>query len=122
MIVLEIVQIVVLGLVGLKVVWNLLVPYALAWQLLKSGAERSESTSVMPYVEIGLVCIAVLIAAIIPGSKWFQSAGKVAWIGFGLIAASFIHLIVIGMLAGALASALDKRRKGRKGAGEGPEV
>lgn len=114
MIALEIIQIVVLGLVGLKIAWNLLVPYALAWQLLKSGAERSESTSVMPYVEIGLMCIAVLIAAIIPGSQWFQSAGKVALIGFGLIAASWIHFFVIGMLGGALASAIDKRRERHK--------
>lgn len=115
MIVLEIIQIVILGLAGLKIVWNLLVPYALALQLLKSEAERSKSTSVMPYLEIGLVCLAVLIAAIIPGSQWFQSAGKVALIGFGLIAASFIHFIVIGMLGGALASALDKRREGSGG-------
>ena len=110
MIVLEIIQIIVLGLVGLKIVWNLLVPYALAWQLLKPGAQRSDSVSMMQYLEIGLVCIAVLVAAIIPGSQWFQSAGKVALICFGSIAASWIHFFVIGMLGGALASAIDRRR------------
>lgn len=109
--VLDIVQIFVLGLAGLKIVWNLLVPYSMVWQLLKPGAERSDSVSMMQYLEIGLVCIAVLIAAIIPGAHWFQSAGKVALIGFGVIAASWIHFFVVGMLGGALASALDKRRK-----------
>lgn len=114
MIVLDIVQIFVLGLAGLKIVWNLLVPYSMVWQLLKLGVQKSDSVSVMQYFEIGLVCIAVLIAAIIPGSQWFQSAGKVALIGFGSIAASWIHFFVIGMLGGAVASALDKHREGRK--------
>jgi hypothetical protein len=102
--------VVVLVLLGLKVVWNLGVPYLLiaaAARAEVSGA-RVGGVSLMPYAEVGLLALAVVLAWGL-GRAWPLSAGGVATYGAAAIAASYAHIFVGSAIAG-----LRRGRSGRR--------
>lgn len=110
MIVLEMLQKVVLACLALKILWNLLLPYSLFWQLVKTKEERTQAVSVMPFLELILGCVVVVLALIIPGGGWNQNAGTLLMIVSLAVVGSIIHFFIIGFIGGALASFLGKHQ------------
>ena len=64
---------VLLGLFGLKILWNLCVPYESAWKMARGGRRRSEGITLMPGVEIGLLILASGVAGLSGGRRWLES-------------------------------------------------
>lgn len=102
---------VLLSLFGLKILWNLTLPYKMAWMLLKCAGQRTSKVTFMTFVEIGLLLLAIGTAALSDGRNWFHSPRNIAVWGGAAIAISYIHLVIMGMALGWVVSILKKRRK-----------
>ncbi len=79
--------------VGLKVIWNLFLPYGMI--RLKEG----QGVSTFPLIEFIPFVIAVLIAWAAGLTGWF-SPKSISVKGFALIALSYVHFIVVLMVVG----------------------
>ena len=109
MIFLETIQKVLLTLFFLKIMWNILLPYFLVWKLIKTKEKQTDSVSVMPFLDVFLGCLTIVISLILPSFEWYQNTNILLIIVAGSIIGSIIHFIVIGFLGGALASSLENR-------------
>lgn len=102
----------VAGLCGVKVLWNLMVPYVLAVRAYRSGSLKG--ISLMPMVE--LVLLAASVGLAVPmGAAWPWSPLAILAIGGTIVLGSYIHLVIVGAGAAWLAQVL-RRRKSKKGA------
>ena len=88
-----------------------IIPYDLAWRMLKSRKQKSGGVTIMPYVEIGLLLLAIGAAALTGGEGCFHSPKNVAIFGGLAILISYVHLLVAGIAAGWIVSQLNKRKK-----------
>ena len=102
---------ILLGLFGLKILWNLTIPYDLAWRGLRSAGQKTSSITFMTFVEVCLLLLAIGAAALSDGQNWFQSPKNIAIWGGLAIVASYVHLVVVGMIAGWIVSLLKKGKK-----------
>ncbi len=101
---------ILLGLFGLKLLWNLTIPYELAWRGLRCAGQKSSGITIMPFVEIGLWMLTIGAAALSDGRNWLQSPKNVAVWGGLAIVISYVHLVIAGMIAGWIVSLLKKAR------------
>jgi hypothetical protein len=102
---------ILLEIFSLKILWNLIVPHELAWRGYKSDKNKSSGLSLMPYLEIGLLLLVVLISAIAGKSdKLFNPKGLAVW-GCVAIVVSYVHLVIAGMIVGWIVSILKHNRK-----------
>lgn len=108
--------VVVLTLYGLKIAWNLALPYILAWQTLRAEPKNAHSVSLMPDLEIGLLLLAVFLCGVGPESTRLCSPWHLAIAGSALIASSYLHLRVVGAALGWMVS---RARKSEASSEEG---
>lgn len=103
-----IVTYIIIGLLALKILWNLTVPYDLAWKAWRARGQKVGGISLMPYLEVGLLALAIGVAALSNGPGWFESPKKVAIWGGSAIVISYVHMVVVGMTAGWILTRLKK--------------
>ncbi len=100
---------ILVGLFTLKILWNLTVPYELAFRRSKMAGQKS-GVSLMPYLEIAVLLLAIATAFFSGGRGWFHSPKNIAILGGLAVVASYIHLVAAGMIVGWI---LSLRKKGR---------
>jgi hypothetical protein len=83
------------GLLCLKLLWNVVVPFELASRPVGSGV------SLMPYLEVALWFMAVAASVLASGTSWLHRPANVAVWGLVAIVGSYVALFVIGFLLGA---------------------
>ena len=93
------------ALFGLKICVNLVIPYGLAWSAWKG--RKQGGISLMPYLEIGLLLLAIIASAFSRG----QIAKNVAIWGGLAIVISYVHLLIAGMICGLIVSKMEKRKE-----------
>jgi len=98
----NVVMLVFIGLFGLKIVWNLLTPYVMTWQRASSDEVESSGISLMPAVEIILYFLILGFSFFIESETWHGDTATLAIWGMLIIVGSYIHLLLAGVLAGAL--------------------
>jgi len=98
------------GLFTLKVLWNILTPCALAWELFKRGGNKTRSMTMMPFVEIALLLMMILLSALSDGTAWFNHPTQVAVWGGVIIVGSYVLFVVLGVALGWLVAQIKKRR------------
>jgi len=96
------------GLFCMKILWNLVVPYALAVRAYKERDVPSKGVSLMPMVDVVLLAACVALA-FITRATWPWSPGGVLILGGGALIGSYLHLILVGGIAGWAAHALRRR-------------
>lgn len=86
------------GLFFLKIAWNVLIPFDLMRR--GRGAKPGErvGTSLMPYVEIGLWLVWLLLAFFSEGDGWVHSLKTAAVLGGCAILASYELMYAVGYL------------------------
>lgn len=89
---------VVAGLFFLKLAWNVLIPLDLARRARGSQSDKPAGTSLMPYVEIALWLVWLLLAFFSRGSGWLHSPKMVAILGGCAILASYLGFAIVGPL------------------------
>ena len=99
---------ILIGLLTLKILWNLTIPYDLAWRTWRARGQKVGGISLMPYLEVGLLVLAIGAAALYNGPSCFQSPKRVAIWGGSAIVASYVHMVVVGMTAGWILTRLKK--------------
>ena len=97
------------GLFGLKLLWNLVLPYSLAFEPLTEG-RGSRGTSLMPYVEAVLLLIGVALAALRGGTTVGMSVLRIGLIGMAAVVATYVHMAVAATIMGWL---VRNRSRGR---------
>ncbi len=102
--------ILLIALFSLKIFWNLLIPYLLAWRVLQSESQYTNRISMATLVEIALLLACLGVASVASGSTWFHSPKHLAVWGLIAIVISYLHLAVGGTLAGLLVSRITRRR------------
>jgi len=95
-----------------KLLWNVLTPIELAIRSL-STKTKSASTSMVTFVEVGLLLVIIALAAISSGSEWYHRPLKVAMFGSILIVLSYALLIIFGFVLGWIIFIIIKRRETR---------
>ena len=99
---------ILVGLFGLKILWNLAIPYELALRKTNKGGRKISGISIVPLVEIGLLLLAAGAAALSAKQGWLQSPKNIVIWGLLAIGASYVHLVIAGMVMGWIVS--HKRR------------
>jgi len=100
---------IIIGLFAMKILWNLIIPYDMACRKLNSKGRKIGGVSLMPYLECGLLLLAIGAAALCTGQNWFKSPINVAIMGALAIIISYVHMIFVGMVAGWI---IEKVKKG----------
>lgn len=93
---------------GLKILWNIAVPYAVAVRAFKSKPGQAKSISLMPFVEMVLLLAAVVLS-VFRSLAWPWNSLGVTLIGMGMVVASYVHMVVAGSVAGWIARWLRNR-------------
>jgi hypothetical protein len=68
--------IVVVALFCLKILWNLAVPYVLAGLPIREDTGRTQRISLMPYLELVLLVVAIIVSWTIGDSSWPWTPGE----------------------------------------------
>jgi hypothetical protein len=92
----------VLGILGLKVIWNFGVPYALMRKPLDPKTGKRGGISLALGVELFLLMLAVALAWLSKGESFTNRPVAVLGWGGGAILLSYLHFFVGGMIAGWL--------------------
>lgn len=95
----------------LKIVWNISKPLSLALELLRSGKDKTNGVTFMPFVEFWLLVIVVSISVLKPGLYWFQEPLVVAFLGGVIIIGSYLFFIIFGFSRGWLIAKLRAKSK-----------
>ena len=96
---------------GLKIAWNIFTPIALAWGAFKNRESKTGGVSLMPFVEIVLLLVLILLSALSHGSAWFHRPPQVALWGVVAIVGSYVLLVTLGFCFGWLVVQIKKRRE-----------
>jgi hypothetical protein len=105
----EILLTVLLALFVAKICWNLAIPFVLAARTLSSDSGLNRGISLMPWVEVVLLLVAVSVVALL-GPIWCLTAGRIGlWCGV-LVIASYANLFLGGAVAGWIVSRIRRRR------------
>lgn len=96
------------GMFGLKLLWNILVPYALAIRAYRARDEQTSGISLMPGIEILLWIVAVALAFAL-NRAWPWSPLGVATLGGAAMVVSHVHLVVGGGIANWAVRVLRRR-------------
>lgn len=99
-----------LGLVLLKVIWNLGLPYA----MIRARGKR-HGWSIFELVEVIPLLLAAGLACIL-AEQGILSARNILIVGFAAIGLSYAHLLLVGFVAGWIIYG----RKGSRDAGQQP--
>ena len=91
---------IVAGLFFLKLAWNVLIPIDLARRARGSQSDKPAGTSLMPYVEIALWLVWLLLAFFSRGSGWLHSPKMVAILGGSAILAFYLGFASVGLVLG----------------------
>lgn len=97
-----------------KIVWNILVPVALAHRYLRATSDMTSGISMAPFVEIVLLFGLVIISAFSDGSAWFNRPIEVALLGILGIVASYLNFAVSGIILGWVVVEIKKRRSAHR--------
>jgi hypothetical protein len=100
---------IVAGLFGLKIIWNVLTPFALALRALKSSG-KTKGISMAPLVEIGLLLLLIFLSAITNGTGLLHQPKIIALWGAFAVLGSYFLFIVLGITLGWLVAVIQKRR------------
>lgn len=102
---------VVVCLYVLKIIWNLGVPFALAWRLY-NDAEREETPgiSLCPFVEGILIVVAIPLTFAADESHWTGQCGTVMTAAVAAGVVSYVLIGIIGFLSGAVISIVERRK------------
>jgi hypothetical protein len=100
-----VIEVIVGGLFGLKIVWNVLTPFALALRALKTSG-KAKGISMVPFVEIGLLLLLFLLSAITNGTGLLHEPKMAALWGACAVVGSYVLFAVLGMIFGWLVSML----------------
>ncbi len=98
------------GLFFLKIVWNILIPFDLAWRFFAAESDEPVGTSLMPYVEIGLWLFSMVFALFDNGSGWVPNWKKIAVWGGGAILLSYMIFAALCLALGWFAANLKNKR------------
>lgn len=102
----ELAQDVLLGLLGLKLLWNLLIPHALVW-----SNDVDRGVSMMFELDLVLVAAAALAGGVSSSVVLFDSVGQLLVV-FALVeVAVVLHLYVGTFISGGLVRWLRHRRQ-----------
>jgi len=97
---------------GVKIIWNIGVPFELARFAFRGN---TSSISMLPFVEIFLLLVLVLLSAFSSGSAWFNRPMQVALWGSVAIVGSYVLFFILRRpliwLALQLKKRADKRRR-----------
>ena len=99
----SIVSIVLLGALGLKVFWNLTLPYSLRRAARKVN-DGEQGTSLMLSVEWLLLALIAGSAGLSSGDSWLDDPKRVSLISLGLILGSYLHFGLASVTLGAFDS------------------
>ena len=81
-----------LGLFLLKVMWNVLIPYALLRRKLRG--EKSQRISMMPIIEAIPLVFALVISALGGPYPWPWNPAAILLVGSALVIGSYLHMCV----------------------------
>jgi len=84
----------------LKLVWNLVLPYLIAFDPLDGRPSRG--ISLMPYVEVALLVIGIALAALRGGTTLGASLLQLAGTGTAAVVATYAHMAVAATIMGWL--------------------
>jgi len=93
----------------IKIGFNFLLPYIMGVQWLLSKKEKSESTSLGPFVEIVLFPLAVGASSLAEGSTWLHNWKNVALWGTIAILGSFVHFFCAALMTGWVVAIIKRR-------------
>jgi len=85
------------GLFFLKLIWNVLIPFELVKNYLQ---EKHSAITLMPFVEILLFFLIVILSLFYKGNGYFGSTKRVLLHGTGLIVLSYSLLFLLGIMIG----------------------
>jgi Kef-type K+ transport system membrane component KefB len=94
----------IVGLFCVKIVWNLGVPYVLLRRPIDDKTGRSRGVSMATAIEFFFLIVAIGVSACTTGDGWLHQPLKVASYGMAAIIASYLHLVIVGIVGGWLAS------------------
>jgi Kef-type K+ transport system membrane component KefB len=96
---------IVVGIFCLKIVWNFGVPYELLRRQFKKDPKmRGGGISMVTFVEVFLLILAIALSSIAQGDSWMHRPKNVALWGVLVLVASYVHFVLAGMLCGWLAT------------------
>jgi hypothetical protein len=98
------------GLFCLKILWNLTVPYMIARRSFRSEGSKPKGVTLMPIVEVVLLGASVALAVPMRADWPLSPRGVLSW-GALILVGSYIHLFVVGSIAGWIAQVLRKRNQ-----------
>jgi Kef-type K+ transport system membrane component KefB len=90
----------VLGVLALKLIWNLGVPFVLLKRLRENPESQISGISMATVVEIALLLVAIGLSAMVTGESWVNRPLAVAGWGVTAIVFTYIHLGIIGAIGG----------------------
>lgn len=91
---------IIAGLFFLKLAWNVLIPIDLARRARASQSDKPAGTSLMPYLEIALWLLWLLLAFFSSGPGWLHSPKMVAIWGGCAILTSYQGFAIVGLALG----------------------
>jgi hypothetical protein len=94
---LKLVFLAVAGLLGAKVLWNFLVPYAALVAQLR-GKPKTTSVSIFVELDLILVLLLVTVSVFLPTSVWPHRVVLVAAYGVGAVVLSLVHMVIVSAL------------------------
>jgi hypothetical protein len=92
----------VLGVLALKLIWNLGVPFVLLKRLRSNPESRTSRISMSTAIETVLLIIAIGLTALSTGETWVNKPLVVAGWGVAAIIFTYVHLGVVGAIGGWL--------------------
>ena len=91
---------ILLALLGLKLIWNLGVPFVLLKRLWADPKEPPSGISMSTLVEVALLVLATIAAALSGGSGYLSQPLFILLWGSIAIVVTYIHIAVVGALGG----------------------
>jgi hypothetical protein len=89
-----------IGLLLAKALWNIYVPIGLVRAALKSDTKKISGVTLMPYLDVGIILLATLSAALSSETTWHGGPRNVALWGVLTIITSYALMLVLGRIAG----------------------
>jgi hypothetical protein len=99
------------GLICLKILWNLCVPYALALGPVDANTGTSRRISLMPIVEVALLLLMLAATRLASASSAMHDSTNVAVVGVIMIVGSYVHLVLAPVVVGWIAANVRRRRE-----------
>jgi hypothetical protein len=97
------------GILFLKILWNLTVPYVGFIRLVRDPNKNKEAISLIPIVEAIFFLMWITTAVFSSRSNWLLHPRVVLAIGLISVVGSYLHLLVAGFVCGFIASRISRK-------------